>query len=208
MYLIWVIILDSPSPARSSTFLWEFAKTLSPLSLLKKALKWPVECMNFSNWSTAMGLLRRKDSKPTFQCNLNCSSCFSHLWCGQSSKKCLTVLMVMPWQSGHNGISDLRIQKRWWLRVMWPDQSWKRSDAWQQSSSDMRQRYFLEGVELSIDLSMFSLFQLFHLHLHLFLSLSECDCWRAEMLSGRHLWRSVGRNLASSSVHSFGSRSQ
>ena len=127
--------------------------------------------------------------------------------------------MVMPWQSGHDGISDLHIQKRWWLRVMWPDQSWKRSDAWQQSSPDMRQRYFLERVELSIDLSMFSLSQLFHLHLHLFLSLSECDCWRAEVLIGRHLQRSVGRNLAllecawatnlaSSSVHSFVSKSR
>ena len=58
----------------------------------------------------------------------------------------------------------------------------------------MRQRYF---SELLIVLSKFSLSELFHLRLHLFFNLSECDCQMAEMLSGKHLWSSAGRDLAS-----------
>ena len=60
----------------------------------------------------------------------------------------------------------------------------------------MRRRYFLEGAELLILLSRLFLSELFHLRLHLFFSLLECDCQRAEILSGNRLWRSVERDLA------------
>ena len=103
----------------------------------------------------------------------------------------------MPWQTGHDGVFDLCMRKRWWLRPMCPDWSWKSREAWCRLSPLISCRYFLDAAELSIVRSRFSLSVFFHLCLHLLLSLSKWDWWRAEMLSGRDFQRSMGRNLVS-----------
>ena len=69
--------------------------------------------------------------------------------------------MVMPQWRGYDRVSDLHMQKKWWLRPMWPDWSWKRRDAWCQSSPMVRCKYFLEGAELSIVHSRLSFSEVF-----------------------------------------------
>ena len=112
-------------------------------------------------------------------------------------RKCLTVSTVIPWHFGQAGDSDLRIQKRWWFSPMCPERSWNSKEACRRSRSAASREYFLDGAELLIDCSKFSLSELFHRLCHLLFSLLRLSCRSAEMLSGSFLWSNGGRNLAS-----------
>ena len=104
---------------------------------------------------------------------------------------------MILWQFGQTEVSDLQMWKRCWFKVMWPVHNWNNMDDCLQLRPEIRQMYFLDGVELSMDFSSFSLGEAFQWCSHCFLILLLWLCQRAEMLSGKHFLRNFGGNLAS-----------
>ena len=106
--VLWLLLLcrevsNTSAAARNSAFLLEFMCIRSSMLLPKKDLNWPVAWTNVSRGRTAMGLLRRNEREPEFRRSLIRSLWHSHTYCGQSRRKCLTVLTVIPWQWGQEG---------------------------------------------------------------------------------------------------------
>ena len=104
-------------------------------------------------------------------------------------------LTMILWQFGQMGVSNLRMWKRCRFKAMWPVLNWNNMDDCLWSRPEIRWMYVLEGTELSIDFSSFSLGEAFQQHSHCFLILLLWLYQRAEMLSGKNFLRDFGRNL-------------
>lgn len=131
-------------------------------------------------------------------------------------RKCWTVSMVIPRQCGKDGVSDLWIWNKCWLRGEWPVCSWVSVTDCCQLRGATSFRYLWEGKDFSMELISGHRAECFQWVFQVHLIAARLACRAAELLSGSSLPRRKGGSFffwleypwaacfASVSAYSFG----